>query len=593
MKLRAYQEEALRISKQKWNAGVTRQLLALPTGTGKTCIFASLPQQHKINKSMLILVHRSELANQAFDKIHSWNPDLRMRHVGIEMGFYKCTGWEKVVIAGVQTVGRDDSKRLLKFPANYFDVIVCDEAHHSSAHTYLNVFDHFGLFDRDNEKLLLGVTATPFRADDKKLVPGVYQEIIYNMPMLQAIEQGWLCDVRGFRITGTDTNLDSVMVLGDDFAEYYLGLAVNNRVRNGLIAKEWQKLAGARRTIVFAVTVEHAIQLAAAFRDYCGVKADAVWGEDPEREGKLEAHLKGRLQVLCNCAVLTEGYDDWGIECIVMARPTLSKGLFVQMIGRGTRIEDFEDGISLVQARQRGLPISKAECIVIDVVDNTTKHDLVTLASLFNSGIDFRGKSLSEAAKQAKPGAVAIPSLTSTEIQKVDRIPTWVKEVDLFRGAKRQYSWGVNRHGTFEVQVEPPGSGCVKYWEDSPGCWRVMGTIDGASFELGATFTKTEAELKAQELASRRIGAPRVTGRVERRPKPRARPVAPPRTARRAHRAQVWESISPDVQAQKRESPDGYARCPYCKQPVREGRLRKHMTTKCPERPKETHPEFS
>jgi len=582
MKLRPYQEYALRISKQQWDEGVTRQLLALPTGTGKTCIFASLPQHHKFERHMLVLVHRAELAEQAYEKIRHWNPDLGVRRVGIEMGKDKCTGWEKVVIAGVQTVGRINSERLLKFPPNFFDVIVCDEAHHSVARSYMNVFDHFGLFEPDNEKLLLGVTATPYRADEKKLVPGVYEDIIYDMPMLRAIEEGWLCDLRSFRIKETSTNLDGVNTRADDFVEDELGRAVNTRERNGVVVRDWKKLAGNRRTIVFAVTVKHAQELAAAFRD-CGIeKVEAVWGEDPDRKSKLEAHKEGRLEVLCNCAVLTEGYDDWGIRCIVMARPTLSKVLFVQMIGRGTRIEERRN--NLVEARQNGLPISKTECLVIDVVDNTTKHDLVTLASLFNSNIDFHGKSLTEVRRQAGPGGIPDPYLNSADLQKVAQIKTRITPVDLFKGAKRKYSWGVNRAGTIVVPVKPPGAGEVKYWEDSPGRWRVVGTIDGVPLEVGATFTKTEAELKAQELASHRIGTPRATRLVETRPQPRVRQVAPPKTAQGEQRAQTWGSITPDVQARERGLPDGYARCPYCRQPVREGRLRKHMRTKCPER---------
>jgi superfamily II DNA or RNA helicase len=380
MKLRDYQEEVLRISKQKWDAGVTRQLLALPTGSGKTCIFASLPKHHQIKGKMLVLVHRDVLAKQNKEKILRWNPGLHLKEEAyIEMGEKEYEGWEEIVIAGVQTLGRANSQRLLKFDPNSFDVIVCDEAHHSVAETYIRVFGHFGLFDDSNKKLLLGVTATPFRADDKELLPHLYQEIIYDMPILQAIDKGWLCDIRSYRIQ-TEANLDPIITRAhaDDFPESQLEEAINNRLRNSLVAREWKKLAGNRRTIAFAVTVRHAKELAAAFRDY-GVEAKAVWGDDPEREQKKVDHQDGRLQVLCNCGILTEGYDDCAIECIVMARPTLSRLLFVQMIGRGTRIEKFPGDIdNLVEARLNGLPITKPDCTVIDFVDNTTKHDLVT-----------------------------------------------------------------------------------------------------------------------------------------------------------------------------------------------------------------------
>jgi superfamily II DNA or RNA helicase len=507
---------------------------------------------------MLVLVHREELADQAIKQFRLWNQDAPLE-VGIEMGEQECSGWEKIVIAGVNTLGRANSRRLLKFSPSAFDVIVCDEAHHSAAPSYLKVFDHFGLRDSGNKKLLLGVTATPFRADDKQLVPGVYQDIIYMMQPLEAIEEGWLCDLRSFRVEKTGTDLDLVVTRADDFAEDQLENAVDNRIRNGLIAKEWKRLAGNRRTIVFAVTVKHAQNLAAAFRDY-GVTAKAVWGEDPEREVKINAHKEGTLQVLCNCAVLTEGYDDWRIECIVMARPTLSRVLFVQMIGRGARIE--EGLTNLVEARRNGLPISKTECIVMDVVDNTKKHDLITLPRLFNSKLDFHGKSLTEIHKQAKPGEISNPYLNSTELQQVERVKVRIKEVDLFRGTRRQYLLGVNRPGAVEVPVLPSGSGSVRYWEDSPGEWRVAGTIDGGALEVGATFTESQARTKAQELASRRIGPTRLEFPVKWKPK-RSKPSKPRRQM---------------------------APCPYCKQRMRVGGLQNHMKARCPKRLAGVHP---
>jgi superfamily II DNA or RNA helicase len=342
---------------------------------------------------------------------------------------------EKLVVAGVQSLGGANSTRLNRLRPDDFDVIVCDEAHHSAADTYLRVFEHFGLRDPGNKKLLLGVTATPFRADNKKLVPGVYQEIVSMMTMLQAIEEGWICDLRSYRIEKTETDLDHVQVRTGDFAENELEKAVNNKIRNALIAKEGKRLAGSRRTLVFAVTIPHAQDLAAAFRDY-GVAAQAVWGEDREREKKLSDHKRGVIQVLCNCALLTEGYDDRGIECIVMARPTLSRVLFVQMIGRGTRVE--EGLTNLVEARRNNTRIAKPECLIIDVVDNTKEHDLITLPRLFNSSMDFRGKSLTEIRRQAKPGEISNPYLNSAELLLVERLKVDLTEVDLFRGARRE-----------------------------------------------------------------------------------------------------------------------------------------------------------
>jgi superfamily II DNA or RNA helicase len=562
LKLRPYQEEALRVSKEKWEQGITRQLLALPTGTGKTCIFASLLQHHRFLGKMLVLVHRDELARQAEEKIREWNPQLPKNRLGTEMGSKRCTGLEKVVVAGVQSLGHTDSPRLQKLRPSSFDVIVCDEAHHSTADTYRNVFDHFGLFNDGNKKLLLGVTATPFRADDKTLIPNLYQDIIYNTTMLDAIEQGWLCDVRSYRIR-TAANLDPIITRGkaDDFPEGQLDKAINNRVRNALVARDWKKLAVGRRipgsplfdpprTIVFAVTINHARELAAAFREQ-GVEAEAIWGDDPKRREKLQAHQQGRFKVLCNCGVLTEGYDDWQIECIVMARPTLSRVLFVQMIGRGTRIEDRLP--NLVEARQNGDYILKTECIVIDVVDNTKKHDLVTLASLFNRNLNFHGKSLSEIHKHAKIGEVPNPYLSPTEAQEADRTRTHIEEADLFKGMRAP-------SGSFSLDVEPPGSGYINGLESSPGLWRLKGTIDGVPFDSGAALTENEARVTARELAWRRTDAPTVTDLLRRRSDKRPCP--------RKYRGAVV-----------------FNPCPFCGDRMRTDKWYMHIVANCNKRP--------
>lgn len=289
-----------------------------------------------------------------------------------------------------------------------------------------------------------------------------------------------------------------------DFAEEVLGRVVDNRCRNALIVRDWKRLAEGRKTIVFAATVKHAQDLADAFQTY-DVNAEAVWSDDPERDSKLKRHQKGLLKVLCNCGILTEGYDDWAIRCIVMARPTLSKLLFVQMIGRGTRIED---GITnLVEADRNGLPIRKRDCMIIDVVDNTSKHNLVTCASLLNLPIDSRGESLREFARQPvrERSAVSAPYLTPAEMERIENIPTYIEYVDLLgRTRCEQVS-----DPDFDPSVL--GSGNIrafhfvhaKAWECEPGDWRVSYKHGNSEHIVPNKFTQTEAKAKALEIARR------------------------------------------------------------------------------------------
>ena len=331
--LRPYQQEALEASKRKFDAGITRQLITLPTGTGKTVLFANLLKHHGIQKKLLVLVHRRELAEQAKEKLGQCNPEIRMR-IGLEMGQDEAWRRDHIVIAGVQTIGtQTGAGRLRFFNPSDFGAIVCDEAHHAIANTYRRVFEHFGLHADGNQILLLGVTATPVRSDGRGL-KGVFQEIVYNMPLLDAIKQGWLCDLKAFRIK-SNVDLDSVRSAPDgDFLENELGSAVNTPRRNSYIVRNWVELGKPRQTVVFCVTIQHAKDLAEAFRSE-GVRAECVWGTDPDRSPKLWKHKKGEITVLTNCGVLTEGYDDWQISCIVLARPTKSELLFTQMIGRG------------------------------------------------------------------------------------------------------------------------------------------------------------------------------------------------------------------------------------------------------------------
>ncbi len=384
--LRPYQSEALQLCKERYEAGIRRQLIAMPTGTGKTVVFAHAKKQLGLNGRVLVVVHRRELVDQAcraFRKL-GYNP-------GREMGDESSYSGNEVVVASVQTLGKTNTRRLRKFDPNDFGLLICDEAHHSVANSYQNVYEHFGVLDGRSKSLLLGVTATPVRSDGKSL-GDVFQEIVYHMDIRKAVIDGWLVDIKGVRAR-TESNLDNVRVLpSGDFDPVRLSGAINTQVRNALVLKTWKERAEGRQTIVFCADVQHAKDMAKTFQ-CAGVKAEAIWGDDRDRSEKLRKHKAREFSVLTNCEVLTEGYDDWSVSCIVMARPTQSELLFVQMAGRGTRIP--RDIKNLNSAKAEGLPLAKADCLIIDVVDNTAKHSLITLPMLFGctSSYDYNGRS--------------------------------------------------------------------------------------------------------------------------------------------------------------------------------------------------------
>jgi superfamily II DNA or RNA helicase len=378
MPLRDYQRECLKALGERYRAGVRRQLVCLPTGTGKTVIFAEFPRFFRMKKRMLVLAHRGELLDQARDKILRANPELSVeveqagRHAGPE---------SDVVVASVPTLGRIGSGRIGRLDPDQFYLIVVDEAHHATADTYRRTLEHFGVFDPDTKRLLVGFTATPKRGDGQGL-DGVFQEIAFSRALPEMVRSGYLAPLAAFRVE-TDVDLSGVKTRLGDFVTSHLSRAVNVQERNDLVVRVYRDRLEGRQTLCFCVDVAHARHLAAAFGE-AGIPAAAVTGETPrpEREQALVAFREGRIRVVTNCMVLTEGYDEPSVSGILLARPTKSTLLYTQMIGRGTRLHP-----------------GKEDVTVVDIVDASRSHRLVTLPTLFGLPPDFdlAGHTTSEA----------------------------------------------------------------------------------------------------------------------------------------------------------------------------------------------------
>lgn len=483
MPLRPYQSDCLTASRQRLDAGIYKQLASLPTGTGKTAIFSNLKGHNKIDKKIMVLVHREELAEQAAKSIKEWNPDY---NVSIEMADREADPYSDVIIASVPTIGRLGSSRISKFKPSDFGAIVCDEAHHSIAPSWKNIlYTHFGIDKPDNNILLLGVTATPNRGDGQGLGQ-LYDEIIYQMSILDAIKQGWLVDIKGFKIS-TATDISHVGTVAGDFASNQLEKAVNNDERNHLIVQNWLRHGEYRQTVAFCVDIAHAKGLADTFKAY-GVQAEAIWGTDPDRKDKLERHKAKNIQVLTNCGVLTEGYDDWQIACIIMARPTKSQLLFVQMAGRGTRIPFGCDNI--IAARDRGDTLLKWDCLLMDVVDNVGRHSLVTLASLFGlpAKLDVNGKSIIAAQAGYAQAQQDNPNVNLAQIESLDDIGSIIEHADLFTVkfpaevlANSKLRWMPTLDGGYIMSM-PHGNESVTISKDLLDKWEIRGTVNGNKF---------------------------------------------------------------------------------------------------------------
>ena len=364
MKLRTYQQEFVDAVLKK---PTPRMLGVLPTGTGKTICFAEIAR--RLNVKTLIIAHREELIRQACDKVTSvWQ--------NAEIGVVKAKENEmqrQITVASIQSLHR---KRLLDLPSQR--LIITDEAHHAAAPSYRRVYHRLGLIDESPDKdplpvldcdaIHLGVTATPKRTDEVGLLP-IFDTVVFERKLFDFVPE-FLSDLR-LRGVNASLNFDNLRVsrLTKDFNEKQLSEVMSKEQINAHIYRAYNDFAADRtRTLVFCVDRAHASALYHHFLEKhisCGY-LDYLTPPD-ERKTTLDDFRTGRIRVLFNVMLLTEGFDLPEIDCILIARPTKSPLLLTQMIGRGTR-------------RAEG----KKDCMVIDVAQWQRGASAVSVASLFD-----------------------------------------------------------------------------------------------------------------------------------------------------------------------------------------------------------------
>jgi superfamily II DNA or RNA helicase len=403
--LRPYQQEALDAVVLNANNGISKQLVVLPTGAGKTVIFSQLPIIKPDTLPMLVLAHRSELLEQARSKILASNPNLT---VEIEQADRKA-GKVDVVVASVATLGRNNTPRIEEYPKDYFKSIVIDEAHHAAAPSYRRIIDYF------SPDFLLGVTATPQRSDSTRLID-VFDEIVYYKTIQDLIQDGWLAPLIGYRVK-TSTDISEVEIQNGEYSQSQLEEKIDNPERNAYVVAAYRNLAMAKKALVFASGVRHAENLAISFRQ-ASVETAVIVGSTPreEREKILAQFAKGQISVIVNVGVLTEGFDEPSLEAIILAKPTRSTLLYTQIVGRGTRL--FE---------------GKEHCIIIDIADTTKGKKPIGLPTLLGMPPDFdlRGQSLTDVAKKFEELESYCPG-EAVRVLNPDDIDTAYTRINLF-----------------------------------------------------------------------------------------------------------------------------------------------------------------
>lgn len=323
MMLRPYQEEARRSVKDAWLSGIKRTLLVLPTGTGKTIVFAKITEDCvRKGKRVLILAHRGELLDQAAEKIKK----ATGLGCAVEKAEQSClNSWFHVIVGSVQSLQRES--RLKKFKPQYFDIIIIDEAHHAISNGYQRVLQHF---DSAN---VLGVTATPDRGDMRNL--GEYfDSLAYEYTLPKAIKEGYLAPIKALTIP-LKLDINSVSMQSGDFAVGELSTALDPYLEQ--IAQEMQTYCKDRKTVVFLPLIKTS-QKFTEILNQSGFRAAEVNGNSEDREQVLKDFEQGRYNVLCNSMLLTEGWDCPSVDCVIVLRPTKVRSLYSQMIGRGTRL---------------------------------------------------------------------------------------------------------------------------------------------------------------------------------------------------------------------------------------------------------------
>lgn len=468
--LRPYQVEAVERIRAELETNRST-LLVMATGTGKTATFTEVIREWP--GRCLVLAHRDELVQQAVSRIRASTGKI----VGIEKAEDYAGAAAEVVVASVQTLYQP--RRLERFGPNGFGLVVADEAHHYVAPSFKKVLDYF------TGAKVLGVTATPDRAD-RLAMGAVFDSVAFVYEIEDGINDGFLCPIKATSVLVEDMQLADVRTVAGDLNQGDLDAVMSTeRVLHG-VAKPTIELAGGRRTLVFTTSVANAHRLAEVFNRYKADSARAVdGGMDLDlRRRTLADHQAGKFQFLCNVAVLTEGYDDPLVACVAMGRPTKSRALYTQMVGRGTRVAP-----------------GKADLLVLDFCGNAGKHALVSATDI------LAGRFPDEVVERARrkvanePGTNVREALLDAEAEiKAER-----ERAARRAAARARVAYRTTTVDPFKVlMVEDPANRWGGQFGSAPASEKQLNFLTKAKVALPEGITKSQANSLISEVIRRR-----------------------------------------------------------------------------------------
>lgn len=388
---RPYQIDACRAAFGAWDQGKKNILLEMATGLGKTVVFSEICLRWPEDQGrILILAHRNELIEQASNKVGEHideTPDIEKAKQIAER--HSLIG-SSVVVASVQTICQPH--RLERFAPEDFGLIITDEAHHATSKSYRRIYKHFA---QNMNCKMLGVTATPERADKAGLIHVFGDGIVYSKGIKVGIDDGYLVPVLQYYQTIEGLDFSVVRQVAGDFQKSdlekmmmgeYEQQAKKESPMLGMASTTIQEYGG-KPTLVFCVTKKHALAMTEIFCRYPGVTAECVIDDTPteDRARIIENYKQGKTQILCGVGVFTEGFDAPLTELVVIARPTKSLPLYIQMVGRGTRpAPGIVDGVDSADERQAAIAASiKPHCKVLDFVGVSGRHSLISTADIY------------------------------------------------------------------------------------------------------------------------------------------------------------------------------------------------------------------
>ena len=529
MGYRNYQVEDFEAIKNNYQLGFSSQLVIQATGLGKTKMMAGISDiQSELGLfgKIFVLVNRVELVEQTRDEFAEANPSLK---IGIEQANNRADKDCHVVIGSVQTLGTaqfDENgdpvhkPRLLQIDPSEYSVILVDETHRAPANTFRSVIMYFGAYPgRKNYRpwvMLLGFTATPNRMDNKGLEE-FYSCVACNRNIVWGIENNWLTDIKAYRVS-TSVNLDdheigkTKTVTGTDLSAKDLSKAINIPARNKLIIERVMELHEGRRGVFFCVDVQHAKDLCQMANDM-GMTARYVFGETEksDRSGALKAHKNDEFTALMNCSVLTEGYNDPGMSFVAMCRPTQSTTFYTQAIGRALRPFPAPEVLAYMRSQGEEPQWIKPYAILIDFCDLSSKHNLVTVGSIFGVGskFDFKGKEVSKEAKKIKEEVCKLDEKIQASVEEhindissIEDLRSIVERINLLQpptvsaevAAISSLEW-LKVAGKYEISL--PSREVIRVTEDALG-FTVHRSVNGNS-QIVAQKNSLEAAIKYAE----------------------------------------------------------------------------------------------